>query len=222
MSSIGKCRKFASYAKFHQYLIIYNKSEDNSMKKYLTTGVAVVAILSATAALADNHADMDMASEARGNAMKLGKDLKLTLQSAMKSGGPVAAVKACNVSAPSIANKINMDTGWQVGRSSLKLRNPANAPDSWEKKVMETFEERKAAGESPKTLEYSETVMVDGQKTFRFMKAIPTAKICLNCHGGEQVKAPIAGILKELYPADKARGYNEGDLRGAFTLSKTL
>ena len=163
-----------------------------------------------------------MHDEARANAMKLGKSLKTTLQSAMKAGGPVAAVKACNTSADPIASKVAAESGWAVGRTSLKLRNPNNAPDDWELTVLNKFEERKAAGESPKTLEFSETVMVDGKKTFRFMKAIPTGEVCMNCHGGDQVKAEVAETIKGFYPDDEARGFKPGDLRGAFTLSKTL
>lgn len=168
-------------------------------------------------------ADEDpLVSEARQTAMKLGKQLKMTLQTAMKGGGPVAALNACNTAAPGIAMNVSAESGWQAGRTTLKERNPGNRPDAWELAVLEKFEQRKAAGESPKTLEYSETVMVDGQKTFRFMKAIPTGEVCLACHGGDNVKPELEARLKELYPDDKARGFNKGDLRGAFTLSKTL
>ena len=188
------------------------------MKKSFLSGLLLSVAVSGVFA-ADNQALHD---EARANAMKLGKSLKMTLQSAMKSGGPKVAVEACNTSADPIAKKVSAETGWTVGRTSLKLRNPNNAPDDWELNVLNKFEERKASGESPKTLEYSETVMVDGKKTFRFMKAIPTGEVCMNCHGGDQVKAEVAEIIQNFYPDDKARGFSTGNLRGAFTLSKTL
>jgi len=60
-----------------------------------------------------------------------------------------------------------------------------------------------------------------GQKTFRYMKAIPTASACLVCHG-ENIDPEVDIKLKELYPNDKARGFREGDLRGAFTIAKPL
>ena len=188
------------------------------MKNISLAGL-VLSLAVSGAFAADNQALQD---EGRANAMKLGKSLKTTLQGAMKSGGPVAAVKVCNSTASPIAEKVTAETGWAVGRTSLKLRNPDNAPDEWELAVLNKFEERKVAGESPKTLEYGETVMVDGKETFRFMKAIPTGKVCMNCHGGDQVKAEVAELIEQLYPDDKARGYKPGDLRGAFTLSKTL
>lgn len=50
------------------------------------------------------------------------------------------------------------------------------------------------------------------------MKAIPTAALCVKCHG-ESIEAEVEAKLKELYPNDQARGFKEGDLRGAFTLA---
>jgi hypothetical protein len=53
------------------------------------------------------------------------------------------------------------------------------------------------------------------------MKAIPTAELCLKCHGGD-IDAKVAERLDALYPDDQARGYNQGDIRGAFTFRKSL
>lgn len=67
-------------------------------------------------------------------------------------------------------------------------------------------------------MDYSEFVELDGKKVFRYIKAIPTGEICLNCHGGDTVKPEIEALLAEFYPNDKARGYSAGDIRGAFTI----
>ena len=53
------------------------------------------------------------------------------------------------------------------------------------------------------------------------MKAIPTAALCLSCHG-ENIPADVDAKLKELYPNDQARGFKEGQLRGAFTLAQPV
>jgi hypothetical protein len=53
------------------------------------------------------------------------------------------------------------------------------------------------------------------------MKAIPTAKVCLACHGSA-ITPEVTAALDEAYPQDQARGYAEGDIRGAFSLSKPL
>lgn len=153
------------------------------------------------------------------------EELKAELVKGMQEGGPVAAIGVCNSLAPAIASKHSQDSGWDVGRTSLKLRNPDNAPDAWETGILEQFEARRAEGEAPDTLAYSEVVNEDGDEYFRFMKAIvmpPLDKMpCLMCHG-ENIDAKTAAKLDELYPQDQARGYKAGQVRGAFTLKKKL
>ena len=147
--------------------------------------------------------------------------LKQELQGGMQEGGPVNAISVCNLSAPAIANTYSVRNGWDVGRTSLKLRNPANAPDAWERSVLESFEERKAAGEDPAKMEHYEAVRRDGVREFRYMKAIPTAPLCLACHG-ESIDSITMTRLEKLYPDDQARGYQAGDIRGAFSISQPL
>ena len=108
-----------------------------------------------------------------------------------------------------------------MGRTSLKTRNPKNAPDAWEKRVLEEFDAAKSKGADATKLEHFEVVEKNGVRTFRFMKAIPVAEPCLTCHG-ETIKEPVKAKLAELYPNDRATGYKVGDIRGAFTLSKLL
>ncbi len=167
-------------------------------------------------------ADVDsLVSEARGVTMQFGQTLKNVLIGAMKSDGPVKAIDVCNSVAPEIANNVGDAAGWQVARTTLKLRNQDNAPDSWELAVLKDFEQRKAAGEDITKMEATEVVSINGQKTFRYMKAIPTGKPCLACHAGE-ISAEVETKINELYPQDTARGFKPGDIRGAFTLKKPL
>lgn len=162
-----------------------------------------------------------LAAEARAAVGKFADKLKGELMGAMKVDGPLKAIEVCNLEAPAIAAEASVD-GWSVGRTSLKIRNPKNAPDAWEEAVLKEFEAAKAKGADPKTLEKFEIVEMNGARTFRFMKAIPTAaEPCLACHG-EAIKEPVKAGLAELYPADKATGYKEGDIRGAFTLARPL
>lgn len=151
--------------------------------------------------------------EARQHTMAFAKGLKSTLMAGMKADGPEAAIHLCNVQAPEIATANSKD-GWDVGRTSLKIRNPNNAPDAWEKIVLDTFEKQMAAGADIATLEAS--TRQDGQ--LRYMKAIPVGGPCVVCHG-ESLAAPVKAKLDELYPQDEARGYLPGQLRGAFTLT---
>lgn len=150
----------------------------------------------------------------------LGGTLKGELMAAMKEGGPVAALTVCNEKAPVITDKVSTDQGMQVSRTSLKYRNADNAPTEWEKVVLENFESRKANGEDPKTMAYSEVVEIDGKQEFRFMKAVPTGGACLACHG-ETLSPELTAKIQTLYPQDLATGFKLGDIRGAFVVTKT-
>nr|CAA6814870.1 MAG: Glutamate synthase [uncultured Thiotrichaceae bacterium] len=167
--------------------------------------------------------DMKLLSGNAKTAVKsLAGILQGDLQKAMKSGGPVNALSVCNIRAPEIAGTVSSEQKMQVSRVSLKNRNPdMGQPSKWQTKVLEEFESRKAGGEKPITLTYSEVVEQGGQQEFRFMKAIPTGKLCLVCHG-TSISPAVQKKITELYPQDKAIGYKEGDLRGAFVVVQRL
>jgi hypothetical protein len=157
-------------------------------------------------------------AESRAAAQELGGALKSVLVAAMQAGGPVSAISVCNAKAPQIAGAISVRHGWEVGRTTLKVRNPANAPDAWERAVLERFERERAAGAAAASLEFAETVQTEDGSVFRYMKAIPTGEVCLTCHG--TALAPEVGErIAALYPRDQATGFGVGDIRGAFTIS---
>ncbi len=165
--------------------------------------------------------DPELATEARELVQVFAKRLKGALETAIKNGGPTAAVEFCNEQAPQIADALSTETGWAVARTSLKHRNPANASDDWERGVLRAFETRQADGEDAKGMTFTATVPGDDGRQFRFMQAIPTAPVCLVCHG-DAVPDDVASAIDELYPGDLARGYVAGEIRGAFSLSKPL
>lgn len=191
------------------------------MKKIILA-VMLGSLASVTTAHAGDVDKKALAAEGKKIIMEFGKTLVGHVKKGMKSGGPVKTIEVCSKIAPSVAADLSQKHGVELSRTSLKLRNPDNAPDSWEKGVLMKFEERKAAGESVKTMAYTEVVSEGGKQYFRMMKAIPTAqKPCLMCHAGK-IKPGVEAKLGSLYPEDKARGYKAGDIRGAFTLKKQL
>ncbi|MES9987185.1 MAG: DUF3365 domain-containing protein [Candidatus Thiodiazotropha endolucinida] len=184
------------------------------------------ALAIATALLISGNVQADQSlqtsmEEGKGVIKAFFGDLKGELEKGMKQSGPVDTIASCNIVAPSLAAGHSQMSGWEVGRTSLKLRNQKNAPDAWEEAVLKEFETRKSAGEDPMKLIKAEIVEEGGREVFRMMKAIPTAEVCIKCHG-ETIAEPVAAKLDELYPSDKARGYKVGDLRGAFTLKKPM
>ena len=181
-------------------------------------GLVVTTLISGPAIASE---EAEYAAQARSLMKEFGQELKQTLTHAMKSGGPIAALESCNTKAPVMAQEAMSNSSWSIGRTSLKIRSAVNKPDAWEQQVLEDFEARKLAGEDPKKMEFFETITLDGKPSFRYMKAIPTGKACLNCHAAE-IKPEIAKKIQMLYPNDQARGFEIGDIRGAFTLRKTL
>ena len=176
----------------------------------------LVVAASGASADQDEKADLKQASQATA---AFGKALKSELLNAMKSGGPVAAIEVCNTQAPLIAQAVSLEQDVQISRVSLKNRNPENAPASWQTRVLEQFEARKQSGEPVDSLTWHETVPVESGREFRFIKAIPTGGLCLQCHGAALDPA-VAEKLNALYPQDKATGFRQGDLRGAFVVTK--
>ncbi len=193
---------------------------------------AAAALLAAGAVLAEQspvpassptpapQAPNPQVAEAKGLIKSFAETLTGELEAALEAGGPAKAIGVCKERAPAIAADLAAKSGWEVGRTSLKTRNRAlNTPDDWERAVLNRFDARHAAGEPADTLAFGEVMDVNGTRTFRFMKAIPTGDLCLACHG-TQIAPETVAALDQAYPGDQARGYKVGDVRGAFSLSK--
>ncbi|MEM8767210.1 MAG: DUF3365 domain-containing protein [Pseudomonadota bacterium] len=148
----------------------------------------------------------------------LAKPLQAQLQAALAAGGPVEALKICQVVAPQLAEAISAEHELTLRRVSLKHRNPTQGdPTDWQRMALETFEAELAAGTQMDELLYAYAA----EDEFRYMKAIPTGRPCLACHG-EQLAPEVSATLATLYPEDLAIGFKEGDIRGAFVVTKTL
>lgn len=157
----------------------------------------------------------DRLEEGREIARGFGAELRGALQAAMEEGGPLAAIEVCQEKAPAIARRASEASGAEVGRTSTRVRNPANRPDSHELAVLGEFAERLATGAADPPPERLDT-LDDGR--VRFMSAIVVQPPCLACHG-ESLAPVVAEVIDARYPQDEARGYAPGELRGAFTIT---
>jgi hypothetical protein len=155
--------------------------------------------------------------EARSAVMTFQKTLKKELMSAIQSGGLKKAVEVCHGRAPEIAEDIGKQTGWEIGRTSLKTRNQKNRPSDAERAVLVEFGQRKDSGEAVSTLEWWQ----ENEQAIAYMKAIPMKGICASCHGSN-VSPSLKQHINQFYPHDMATGFEVGDIRGAFTLKKYL
>ncbi|HEX8964703.1 MAG TPA: DUF3365 domain-containing protein [Rhodocyclaceae bacterium] len=188
------------------------------MKKSLLALAALGTL--AAPAFAD---DTQLLDEAHAIPARMVPKLLEVLSAEIAKGGQVAAIPVCRDRAPQMAKALSEQTGWSIRRVSLKNRNPKAVPDAWERGVLEEFDRRLAAGEDPAKIEKFEIVSADGQRTARYMKALPTQELCLSCHGTpEKMSAEVKDKLKELYPDDQATGYGARQIRGAITAKKAL
>lgn len=171
------------------------------------------AMLQACQSVAENAPDPRIAA-GRAMAQQFGGELKSTLESAIAAKGAAAAILVCRDEAPRIAARVSAQHGAAVARTASRVRNPANAPQPWQRTVLASFEQRLSRGEKPEGLESFET---DADGSARYMKAIVTAPVCVVCHGGA-IAPDVQHALNEYYPNDDATGFRVGDLRGAFSI----
>ena len=190
---------------------------------FLKTCCLLTAALLPTWAAAQAATEPAWVAEARQVAAAVPPRLLAVLQEELDRSGPEGAVAVCNEKAPQMAREASEKSGWAIRRVSLRNRNPKAVPDAWEQAALRDFDRRLAAQEPASKLEKSEITQESGQNVQRYIRALPTAKLCLECHGSaEQISPAVAARLKALYPADQATGYSVGQLRGAITLRKAV
>jgi hypothetical protein len=190
------------------------------MKKLpIWTGLCACAIGVAGAAAA---AEEPWLPAARDAAAAVPPRLLAQLTDAIAKSGAAQALAMCQIAAPQMAQAASAASGWQLRRVSLRNRSPKAVPDAWERETLEDFDDRASTGESFETLERSAVQTVNGRVVQRYMRALPTLPMCIQCHGSASQLAPgVAERLKALYPADRATGYGIGQIRGAITLQRT-
>lgn len=180
--------------------------------------VLILVALTTLSAQADQSQALNSARQATN---ALAGSLKQALVGAMREGGPLAAIDVCHVSAQPITDQVSARHDWRVARTSLAVRNPDNAPDAWEREQLQRFQEKRDGGAAVSSLEVLEQKQRGGETVQRYMKAIPVQAPCLACHGSE-LSEDVTQALDTRYPDDTARGYQLGDLRGAFTLERRV
>lgn len=147
--------------------------------------------------------------------------LTMTLMGQMRAkveeSGPAEAVEFCSEEALPLTAQVEdgVGRGISVKRTSNRVRNPANAPDSLELLALAYFEAEKEKGQGMPGHYLQRTE--DG---WRYYKPISVAPLCTRCHGPvESIDPEVRTVLRERYPEDRATGYTEGDFRGVVRVS---
>ncbi len=153
--------------------------------------------------------------EVEAAARALGGTLRTRVEEAMGEGGPPEAMRVCSEEAQALTAGVAGETGVRVGRSSLRLRNPTNAPEPWVATWLTGH------GDAPAEEALPHRAVETG--VARVVLPIPMEAPCMACHGpSEQISDEVQALLAERYPEDEATGYAVGDLRGALWAEKTL
>ena len=153
--------------------------------------------------------------QSRALVKSFGMQLKAELKKGLEDDGAVQAIRVCKDVAPLIASQISRHSGAKVSRTSLRYRNPANAPEPWQAQLLKEFDEQARGAETSAPIE---RLVEEPDGTVRYMLAIRTEGVCLACHGS--VTAPsLQESLQVEYPHDRAVGYQLGEVRGAFSVT---
>jgi hypothetical protein len=127
----------------------------------------------------------------------------------LESLGPADALNACHLSAIPVAQRAARYEGVTVGRTSARLRNPANAPPVWAAPIVARYADQPKASVDGFVVDLGDRVGV--------LRPIRQQPICASCHGPEPALAPgVRARLAQRYPEDRALGFQEGDIRGWF------
>jgi len=141
-----------------------------------------------------------------------------TLKTAMEERGVAGAVEFSNINALPMLKELGNKHGVNIRRVSNDFRNPADIPNNDEQPLLEAYEyNEKNNFENAPNIQKSP----DG-KVLLYTKAITIpGRLCLNCHGepGKDINKEVLDKIDGLYPEDKARGHQEGDLRGMWSIA---
>lgn len=136
--------------------------------------------------------------------------LRSTLLNEIRNYGFAGAVEFCNTNALTLTNTYASENIF-VKRTSGKLRNMANAPDSMEQRILALYWSLKSNGKELKPV-----IEKDDVGNQHYFKPIIIQAMCLNCHGDKntQIQPATWQTIQLKYPSDAAWDYEEGDLRG--------
>jgi hypothetical protein len=180
----------------------------------LKGGVVLLVVILSTLSLQAAELEDARLDTSRSLANSLQRELGTRRKSALTSEGPVAAISVCHLEAGTIAEGVSNKTSAEVGRTALRVRNPANEADADARNILEMFQQQIADGESGPLENFA--IAQDGSA--RYMRSIVTQPVCLACHGSE-LSAEVKAAVTESYPLDQATGFVAGELRGAFIVN---
>jgi hypothetical protein len=131
------------------------------------------------------------------------------IEDALSQHATASAIAACHLNTTFAEQRLAKGEGIAAGRTSDRLRNPTNAPRAWAAALVQAH-----AGERARNVD---GFVVDLGDKIGLLRPIAEREICAGCHGpGDQMSAGVKTVLADRYPADRAVGFNTGEIRGWF------
>jgi hypothetical protein len=105
-------------------------------------------------------------------------------------------------------------------RTSLRIRDSANAPDPADMLALHRVLADVTAGNIPPKILVQRIEYPGGAPEWRVYKPVAALGQCLACHGpADDLSADVRAELKRRYPNDAAVGYQQGEWRGLIRVS---
>jgi len=159
-----------------------------------------------TVRLAEGAEEPERPARAVAAIARLREALGDALRAALARGAE-HAIDVCRVEAPRLAREA-ASAKIAVGRTSHRLRNPANAPENWMRPLLEEFRQAEPQPGSFRTVDL-------GARGTGYVEPIYLQPLCATCHG-ENVEPALLELIRERYPTDQATGFRAGEFRGLF------
>lgn len=143
-------------------------------------------------------------------------ELSSKLATAIGEKGISGAIEYCNLAAMPLVDSLSAANNATIRRTSLRTRNPDNAPSNWERGILSSYEASYQAGQPMQPI-----VKGLDEHTVAFAAPIVMKPLCLKCHGeiGTDIAAPDYLTIKKLYPNDEAFGFADQQLRGMWSIT---
>ena len=143
------------------------------------------------------------------------KSMSGKLKQALEQSGVKGAVAYCNLAASPLVDSLSRAHAVRIKRTSTNLRNPENAPDEMESKILNQYLAMTSSADLP------EPRVVFSGTDAHYYAPIFLMDACLKCHGTihQDIIESDYAVIKNLYPTDQATGYQVGELRGIWSLT---
>ncbi len=183
-----------------------NSARQKLVKSLLLTqlGMIMIALFIPFTCLADDS--FEVAGKASARFINV---LRQKITETVAEKGATVAINDCGLVAREILQRIGRETSTELKWTSMRVRNPLNAPTYEELEMLRILDKLQRTQKLP-----DEIVLRQGEKITLARPIIMQAS-CLACHGAkENLSADVRRVLSAKYPRDEAIGYRTGDLRG--------